>query len=222
MQENNKIRVWDLPLRIFHWSLFVLVSVSLYTGLNGGFVEMDYHMLSGYGILALVTFRILWGFFGSHHARFSSFLSLRGIVTYARGVFRRDAPGTTGHNPLGSLSVVAMLLVLLVQAGTGLFSDDDIMTSGPLTHLVSEDLGDQLTGIHHLNAWLLYGLLGLHLAAISFYELYRRERLIQSMLTGKKTSTEVEPQASNLKEIVTAVILLTVTGSGVYYLVNYL
>jgi len=112
--------------------------------------------------------------------------------------------------------------VLLVQAGTGLFSDDDIMPSGPLTHLVSEDLGDQLTGIHHLNAWLLYGLLGLHLAAISFYELYRRERLIQSMLTGKKTSTEVEPQASNLKEIVTAVILLTVTGSGVYYLVNYL
>ena len=222
MNDEMKVRIWDLPVRLFHWTLVVLVSISLYTGIKGGFTEMDFHMLSGYSILTLIGFRITWGFLGSKHARFSEFVTLRNVIPYARKIMHRSVDETLGHNPLGALSIIAMLLVLGVQAITGLFANDDIMLEGPLTHLVSDEVSNRLTGVHHLNAKLIYLLVGLPLTAIAFYELYRGERLILPMLTGKKrTVTPAHEQPRVLREIVTALILLAITAGGVYYLVKY-
>ena len=109
-------RVWDLPVRLFHWCLVILIAISIYTGENGGFNEMDYHMLSGYAVLALILFRIIWGFVGSRHARFSDFVRPTKVAAYTRSLFNREKDETNpGHNPLGGLSVVAILLVLLIQ-----------------------------------------------------------------------------------------------------------
>lgn len=217
----QKGRIWDLPVRLFHLVLIILVSISIYTGLTGGFKEMDYHMLSGYGILGLVIFRVFWGFSGSHHARFINFISIRKLVPYARTLLDRDSPAAKGHNPLGGLSVIAMLISLLVQATTGLFANDDIMLEGPLVHLVSDDTSNLMTEIHEINIVVLYVLLGLHLFAIGFYEIYKRERLILSMITGKKSVPE-ETGANPGREMVTAVILIGLTAGLVYWIVNYL
>lgn len=220
MESKSKIRVWDLPLRLFHLALLLLVSVSLYTGLTGGFTEMEYHMYSGYCILALLGFRIAWGFVGSRHSRFTSFILIKGLIPYARKLLRRDGTSSTGHNPLGALSVLAMLASLLTQAVTGLFADDDIMTEGPLSYLVSSDTGDLLTTIHHYNSWVLYGLLGLHFAAIAFYELYKRERLILPMITGMKLTEEGSAEkVSKLREMLMAMALIAISGGLVYYFI---
>lgn len=220
-----KQRVWDLPLRLFHWTLVILVAVSLYTGITGGFKEMDYHMLSGYAILALILFRIVWGFVGSHHARFHNFFRPGQLVTYSRQVLDRPGIKTIGHNPLGALSIFALILSLGVQAGTGLFANDDIFLEGPLVHLVGDEWSDQLTTIHHFNAKVLYGLIGLHLTAILLYELYKGQRLLLPMITGRKEieeGQEVTATAANpVREILTSVILISICGGSVYYLINH-
>ena len=221
MNKQVNHRVWDLPTRLFHWSLLLLVCVSLYTGLTGGFMEMDYHMMSGYGILGLVIFRILWGFLGSTHARFTSFLTLQGLAPYTRHLMDRDQPPAVGHNPLGGWSVVALLLCLLVQAGTGLFANDDIMLEGPLVHLVSDDMSNLLTEVHETNVVILYLLIGLHLLALTFHELYRKERLVIPMITGRKAHHNGEPVNIAL-EWTSAVILALITAGLVYWIVNEL
>lgn len=184
----NRILVWDLPLRLFHWLLVLLVVVSVVSAKIGG-NAMQIHLLSGYAILALVLFRILWGFLGGAHARFASFV--RGpaaVIAYLRALPRHQAGQHLGHNPAGAWSVIIMLIVLLAQAGTGLFANDDIATEGPLAKLVSKALSDRITGAHHLNVKLLYALIALHLSAVAYYLLYKRENLIKPMLTGFKHS----------------------------------
>ena len=218
----KKTLIWDLPTRLFHWSLVLLVSFSIYTGLTGGVAEMEYHMLSGYCILVLLLFRLGWGFLGSYHSRFINFVSVRGLTSYVGNILNRGGE-TKGHNPLGAWSVIAMLTVILVQAITGLFSDDDIMTKGPLTHLVPDNFVNELTGLHRLNSWLVYGLIGLHLIAIAFYEIYRRERLIVPMITGRKqVLNEREENGAHTEKysaIRASLLILACTGI-VYYLVN--
>lgn len=222
MDEHIKVRVWDIPTRLFHWSLAVLVSVSIYTGLDGGFEEMDYHMLSGYGILALVTFRIAWGFVGGHYARFFTFLPPAQIVPYTRSLFKREQAPSAGHNPLGGLSVVAMLLVLLTQAVTGLFANDDLFLEGPLVHRATDEFSDTMTTIHHYSSDVLYVLIGLHLLAIVFYELFKRQRLILPMLTGRKQLQAPELNELGLvRELLSSLVLISVLAGGVYYLVNF-
>ncbi|MBL6690206.1 MAG: cytochrome b/b6 domain-containing protein [Pseudomonadales bacterium] len=216
-------RVWDLPLRLFHWSLVILVAISIYTGENGGFNEMDYHMLSGYAILALVLFRVIWGFVGSEHARFSDFVRPSAIVAYSRSLLSKDIQEDKrpGHNPLGALSVLAFLVVLLVQAGTGLFANDDIFLEGPLTHLVEDEMSDDLTTVHHFAAKVLYVLVFLHLAAILFYQFVRKEPLLLAMITGRfKGRTGKSDGANLLKETAMAVVTLAVCSGFVYYLIN--
>lgn len=182
----NKIFVWDLPLRLFHWLLVLLVVVSWVSVSIGG-NAMQIHMLSGYAVLALVLFRILWGFFGTRHARFAAFLRSPGAAfAYLRSLRGADAKPHLGHNPAGAWSVVLMLAVLLVQAGTGLFSNDDIATSGPLAKLVSKAMSNRITGFHHLNVKLLYALIGLHVSAVAYYYFHKRENLVKPMFTGYK------------------------------------
>ena len=217
-----KQRVWDLPLRLFHWSLSLLVAFSLYTGINGGFSEMDYHMISGYGILTLVIFRVIWGLIGSTHSRFRSFVNLSELIPHTRRLLKRDQAKIAGHNPLGALSIIAMLLVLGTQATTGLFANDDIFLEGPLVHLVDDATSDRLTTVHQFCAKALYVLIGLHLAAIIFHEIYQRERLVLPMISGYKKGLPASvDKPSFRREYVTASGLIATCAGFVYWLVKY-
>jgi cytochrome b len=144
-------------------------------------------MYAGYLILALVLFRVMWGFAGSTHARFSDFLSGPGrALTFAGRLMSKKPIAVYGHNPLGGWMVAVMLLSLLVQAGTGLFSNDDIAVEGPLFGLVSKELSDRLTTIHSWNFNFLLVLIGLHVAAVLFHVFVKKENLVGAMFTGVK------------------------------------
>jgi cytochrome b len=182
----RQILVWDLPTRVFHWTLAALVVFSVVTGKVGG-NAITYHMWSGYAILALVAFRLAWGFVGGRHARFASFV--RGpaaVIAYAKGLATGRHIPHLGHNPLGGWSVVALLAVLLLQAGTGFFVDDEIATQGPLNKYVSGATASLLTTIHRVNAKVLFVLVGVHVAAVLFYLVAKRENLVRPMVHGRK------------------------------------
>jgi cytochrome b len=180
------IKVWDAPVRLFHWLLVALITVSVSTGYIGG-NWMRWHVWSGCAILGLLIFRLLWGFAGSTTARFAHFV--RGpsaALGYARGLLGRTPSHTPGHNPLGGWMVVALLLSAALQAGTGLFSNDDIATEGPLYDKVSKATSDTISAVHQANAVVLLTLIGLHVAAVLFYLWYKRENLLRPMITGRK------------------------------------
>ena len=180
------VRVWDLPTRIFHWLLVCCVVGSLFTGNMGG-LAMTNHEWCGVAILAMILFRLVWGAVGGVHARFSSFLKgPRLVLDYARRLFGAESNGYLGHNPLGGWSIIAMLASLCVQVATGLFANDDILTEGPLVFLISKALSDQLTYLHHANKWILISLLTVHMLAVAFYWLVKRENLVKPMVTGHK------------------------------------
>ena len=183
--------IWDIPTRAFHWFLVVTVGICLYTGFFGDFDAIDYHMLSGYGVLTLLLFRLAWGLTSKGNARFSTFTPSPGVLAaYVKGT---HTPSHDSHNPLGAISVFAMLILLLLQAGTGLFANDDIFTEGPLTHLVSYETSLQLTSIHSINRWLLVGLVALHMAAILFYDLFKKQRLLITMISGNAVTANKGP-----------------------------
>jgi cytochrome b len=217
----SKILVWDLPLRLFHWLLVMLVVVSVVSAKIGG-NAMQVHMLSGYTILTLVLFRILWGFAGSTHARFASFV--RGpaaVIAYLRGLTGHEAGQHLGHNPAGAWSVILMLAALLLQAATGLFANDDISTEGPLAKLVSKALSDRITGVHHLNVKLLFALIALHLSAVAFYLIHKRENLVKPMLTGfKDADNSAGDVAQKRGKTWLAAVLLAACAGGVYLLLR--
>lgn len=173
-------RVWDVPIRLFHWLIVALVAFSWW---SANYDHVDWHIWSGCAILALLIFRLLWGFFGSSTARFSSFVrGPRSVIAYVRG----KAWSGIGHTPLGGLSSVAMLLVLSIQVGLGLIAqDEDGIYFGPLAHFVSSDTSDTARNIHALNFDLLLALIALHVAAILYYRLFRGKRLTSAMITGR-------------------------------------
>lgn len=186
--ERPSVQVWDLPLRIFHWALVLLVVSQVATAWIGG-NALEYHALGGYAILALVLFRLLWGFLGGTHARFADFV--RGpasVLTYAKALWSGAAAGHRGHNPLGGWSVIAMLASLLVQACTGLFANDDVMMEGPLVKHVSGRISEIATAIHDVNAVILMALISLHILAVLFYLFGKRQNLILPMINGRKSS----------------------------------
>ena len=188
MHDENKVdvKVWDLPIRLFHWILTLLFAFQVATGLVGGDV-MRWHVWSGYAILVAVIFRILWGFAGGTHARFSSFLA--GPVAtwrFARRLFSREAVPQLGHNPLAGWMVIALIASFLLQAVTGLFAFDGVATAGPLAPLVSSDTTNRLTKVHDWNVNVLLVLVGLHIAAAVFHWVVKREDLVTPMFTGVK------------------------------------
>ncbi|CDW92786.1 MAG TPA: cytochrome b/b6 domain-containing protein [Thiomonas arsenitoxydans] len=180
-----KVRVWDLPLRLFHWALAACVTVSIVTGLIGG-NAMQYHYWSGYTLIALLVFRLVWGVAGSRHARFWNFVhGPRAIWRYVRGDDPRPEHLRLGHNPLGSLSVLALLTVVALQVISGLFANDEIFNQGPLANYVSDRTSAIFTFYHTtIGQPLIYALVGLHLAAIAYYAIFKRENLVRPMLTG--------------------------------------
>lgn len=191
--ETIPVQVWDVPTRLFHWSLVTLVGLSWWAGATG---TMQVHMISGLTILAVVLFRLVWGVIGSTTARFTDFVRGPGeALAYVEELTGRRPPRRwVGHNPVGGLMVVAILAVLLVQTATGLFANDDIVTEGPLGHLVSKATSDTLTIIHKSSFKLLLGMVSLHIAAALFYLLAKRENLIGAMITGRKHWPATDPR----------------------------
>lgn len=178
----RRVRIWDWPVRLTHWAL-VLCVAGLYATGEYGLLSMRWHFWFGYATLALVLFRIAWGIVGSEHARFADFV--RGpaaILAYLRGV----VPAPPGHNPLGALAVLAMLALLLAQALSGLFSNDEIEWYGPLSERVSAGASEAWTDWHHLGQQVLLALIALHLVAIAGHRLLRGEDLVGPMLHGCK------------------------------------
>ena len=180
----RRVKVWDGWIRLFHWSVVMLLAVS-WVSIKTGNAEV--HYLSGYAVLTLLLFRIAWGVAGSDTARFARFLRspLAGLRHLAG--FRRREPDTEiGHNAAGGWLVLAMLAALLFQAGTGLFSDGDGGARGPLAEHVGQATGDWLTGWHHRGWWLLLALVGLHILLVLAYAAVKRHDLVRPMVTGKK------------------------------------
>jgi cytochrome b len=176
---GGRVTVWDLPVRLVHWLIAILIPFSWWTAHSD---HLAWHRLSGYTILGLLIFRILWGVMGSSTARFSRFLAgPRRVILYLRG----RLAASVGHNPLGGWSVMALLSVLLAQVGLGLFAvDEDAIEAGPLSKFVSFERGRAITHWHHQIFWVLVALIALHLAAILVYAL-RRRNLVGPMITGR-------------------------------------
>jgi cytochrome b len=215
-QAGEPVRVWSLPVRLFHWSTALLVVFSVTTAQIGG-NALQWHFWSGYALLALVIFRVLWGLAGDRHARFAAFVrGPRAVLGYLRG----QVPAGPGHNPVGALSVLAMLACLFVQAATGLFANDAIFNEGPLAKMVSGATSDLMTRIHKWNEFVLYGLVGLHLAAIAFYELVRRRRLVAPMVTGRRRGEHGPSTRDDAAMRLRALVLLLVAAGLVAYVVR--
>lgn len=215
---QHKIRVWDLPTRLFHWALAAAVIGLIVSGRIGG-NAMVWHFRFGYAVLALLLFRLVWGVVGGHWSRFASFLpSPAAVGRYLRG--QGNIGG--GHSPLGALSVVGMLAVLVVQVGTGLLSDDEIAFAGPLSRYVSGSIVGQVTGYHkNWGQWLVIGLVALHVVAILFYVLVRRQTLVRPMLHGDRTLPAALPASrDDLRSRLVALAVMVVCSGAVAWMVK--
>lgn len=210
---STPVRVWDLPTRLFHWALAICMVLGIVFVKIGG-NAIQWHAYCGYTALALILFRVIWGFVGSWHARFANFIpSPSKLIAFLRG----QVDGGLGHNPLGALSVIALLIVVLIQALTGLFTDDDIFFQGPFARYVSNSTVALLTSIHRFNQYLIFALVGLHIAAISYYYFVKRENLVGPMVTGDKL-TSIVPKSreridsSRQRMLALAIFLLIILG----------
>jgi len=179
--------VWDLPLRLTHWAM-VLAVAGCFATHYAGIEWFTWHRRCGYVVLVLAVFRVLWGIVGTRHARFASFVrGPRAVLDYLRGAAARPA----GHNPLGALGVLALLALMLLQAGSGLFANDEIMNAGPFYGWIAPELSNRITSLHRYSSDVLLVLVGLHVAAIAWYALARRVRLVPPMFTGRKPAADV-------------------------------
>jgi cytochrome b len=204
------IKVWDLPVRLFHWGIVVLIFCAWVTQ---EFNLMEWHVRIGYTILTLLLFRLAWGFIGSDTARFARFLrNPSAAIRHLAHLQRPEPDREIGHNAAGGWMVVVILALLTVQAGTGLFANDDANTEGPLMHLVGKDQSDRLSHTHSLNFKLIEGAIVLHVLAIVWYAVQKRQNLLRPMVTGTKMMPvdATQPRLSN--PILAAVSLAVAAG----------
>lgn len=180
-------RVWDLPTRIFHWVLALCVVALVITGKVGG-NALEWHMRFGHLVLALLAFRVVWGLVGGHWSRFANFVYAPStLFAFLRGERGPSGRWEAGHSPTGALSVFAMLALLIVQVLTGLVADDEIATTGPLNRYVSSAASARATAWHaDVGSWLIIALVVLHIAAIVFYAVKKKQQLVPPMLHGDK------------------------------------
>ena len=215
------VKVWDLPTRLFHWLLVFSLCGS---ALSVFYLEdMMLHAYCGYAVSILLVFRLVWGFYGGHWSRFSSFVpSVKASLAYLRqnGVWHQP-----GHNPLAAWSVWAMLMVLLLQVGSGLCADDDAGFSGPLSAWVSSSSVELLTLYHaDIGKWLLIALIGLHLGAVLFQVFYKRQALVRAMWSGYRLWPQGNPASSaddarqRFKALVIFAVCTALVLTGVYVL----
>lgn len=213
---TGSVRVWDMPVRLFHWALVVLIVFS-YVAIKTDQIER--HIFAGKLILSLVLFRILWGFVGSETARFASFLTGPGTTLgYFFDLLRGKAKRYLGHNPMGAWSALVLILLIGAQASAGLFATDDIMTDGPLKHLVSDAVSARLTTLHKYGENVLIALIILHLLAVLFYVVFKKDNLVTAMITGRKTVVMGDPTGPIARggSVVLALVLLGLSIAVVF------
>lgn len=170
--------VWDLPTRLFHWAVVFIVALAWWSAEEERY---SIHEWAGYSLLTLLLTRIVWGFIGSRHSRFSDFLAgPSSIVAFLKGA----APNSPGHNPLGGWSVVALLGLLLLQAVSGLFNTDDVFFNGPLYYAAEGGFRDAMGQVHDIAFNVLLGLVGLHLVVVFYHQWVKRDGMIRAMITG--------------------------------------
>jgi cytochrome b len=208
-----KIRIWDLPLRLFHWLLVVAVIGSFVSVKLGG-NAMIWHGRFGYIVLSLIFFRLIWGFVGTRHARFAQFIkSPKAIFAYLK-----NPTETPGHSPLGAISVIVLLGLFLSQALAGLFASDDIAFDGPLVKYVASAWVELLTSFHRLNEWVLLALVGVHVGAILYYKYAKKINLISAMITGDKEWVDAAPLVQDDSKVrLKAMALLMAIALIMYY-----
>ncbi len=214
----GRIRVWDLPTRIFHWTLAALVVFSFTTGKIGG-EWMSWHLKSGYAILTLLLFRLAWGVVGSSTSRFAGFV--RGPVAfyrYAGEIISKRHRAVVGHNPMGGWMVIVLLVVLLAQAGSGLFSDDEIATQGPLAEKVSNAVVGKMSSFHEFNGWIIAVAAGVHVLEIAYYWFGLKDNLVKPMWNGWRAFDAVVSQPP-ARATWLAAVLLAFAAAAVYWLV---
>jgi len=217
---HTDVPVWDVPVRVFHWSIVLMLVALVATGLGGG-DWLAWHMRVGQLLLALVVFRVLWGFVGSRNARFGAFVrGPRDVLRYAKSL-RGEHEAHATHNPLGAWMVLALVAALLVQAGTGLFTNDDVLWDGPLVKRVTKETSDAISSIHRRFWWVLVALAAMHVTAVVSYLVVFRENLARAMFSGRKrlppgVADPRDAETSNVAALVLAVACVVAVG----YLLN--
>ncbi|MES2825146.1 MAG: cytochrome b/b6 domain-containing protein [Pseudomonadota bacterium] len=219
--QQSSLKVWDLPVRIFHWGLVIAFVAAYITNLLG-VNYFKYHVWCGYTVIILVLFRIIWGVVGTYHAKFIHFVRSPFATTkYALSIIKKADKHYAGHNPLGALMVLVLLLALLIQAITGLFSNDEIFNLGPLYGYVDNDLSLALTEIHqNLFYWIL-GAVILHIIAVCLHIFFKRDNIIKAMVTGEKSNKGLENEtaitSSRIGLAIIIAIILAITLAWVIY-----
>ena len=222
-----KIKVWDVPVRLFHWALVILMAVSYFTGRWGG-DWMKFHFWSGYAILTLLIFRIAWGFVGSTTARFSNFVKgPSAAFGHLRELLGKHGPYDAGHNAMGGAMVVVLILAVLAQATTGLFSADTDtgMVTGPLASRIADAMIDKVTAFHQYWVNVLLALVALHVVAVLIYLVWKRHNLVGAMITGDKPAAQVVPPGQPAPRLFfapgrLAISLLIASAAIVYFIVR--
>jgi len=218
---HERVAVWDGPVRVVHWSMVLLFVLLVVTGLRGG-DALPWHMGFGQALLALVLFRVLWGFVGSRNARFGSFVrGPRAAASYVRSRIRRAPEVHATHNPIGGWMVIALLAAMLAQIGAGLFTNDDILWDGPLVRHVSKDTSDALSSFHRRFAWVVVTLATLHVLAVIAYLAVFRENLAKAMVDGMKSlpADLADPSAAGASGV-KATMLLATCGFAVWFVLH--
>jgi cytochrome b len=212
------VRVWDLPTRLFHWSVVVLIAISWFSADQG---LMTVHLWSGSALLTLLLFRLAWGLVGSTTARFRDFLHpVRNVAAYLKAVARGEKPLHAGHNPAGGWMVLLLIAVLLAQAVTGLFANDGLHFFGPLAGAVSADASDRVTGIHGTIFNLILLLVWCHVVAVGFYFFVKGDNLVGAMFTGNKPRSHVpEGWTMRITRLSVAAALLVLAAAFVVWIV---
>ena len=209
---ETAIKLWDLPVRLVHWSFVLSIPALWWTAEEG---NLELHQTIGYVMLALVLFRLIWGVIGSSTARFASFVRGPGaVLRYLRGA---SGDPIVGHNPVGAVSVLLLLTLLLAQTGLGLFALNEDMDGGPLSYLVSYEAADLAREVHEIGFNMILALVVIHIAAIAWYRLVKRDDLITPMVTGKR-AYETAVEAPTIAPWWRALVSAAVAGGIAYWI----
>ena len=217
---NASVLVWDVPTRLFHWTLVFLVALAWVTGDAEG-TMFAVHKLAGYGVAVLLAFRVIWGFAGSRHSRFSEFVRpWPEVLAHIKGMFSLWPARTLGHNPLGGWMALVLLLVLAAQVSTGLFASDDGL-GGPLAGALSSGTAHAIAELHEGFSGALLGLIGLHVVGVLVESLLTRDNLVRAMITGRKAVTPGEAEAGQSAAVAPGWLaaLVLATASGIVWMV---
>ncbi|MCF2950479.1 cytochrome b/b6 domain-containing protein [Paraglaciecola aquimarina] len=214
----QKRLVWDLPVRLFHWILAVCLVIQWFTA--EVFEDaMDFHFYLGYFILGLIIFRLIWGFIGTKYARFSSFIAgPKAMIHYIKCLIKKQDTSTIGHNPVGGLMLPLVLILVGIQATTGLFSTNEIVHSGPYYQTVSDSVQSVLQWLHHKTFSFLWIFIAIHIAVILWYKFALKHNLVSPMFHGKKVVTEQQSIAHS--QILKAIVLAIIVAVFVFWLVE--